>query len=488
MKKALFILSGNLSTTPRAVKSILLASSNFQCDIVVINRLEKWFEQDKELIKKHNLKVTFLNLGRRPLMNWLLATAIEKTSQHLYKFFKVNLSINANASNKSSTFIWHFLKGKDYSNYSIIFGFGAGSLYPAFKLSQNWQIPFTFDVEDYHPGESIKQDAKNEQARREYLMKTLLPKAAALTSASPLIGDYTLKLIGGHPNHRVILNSFPQDEFIPPTHIPLCGTSLRFDSELITQKPELKLVWFSQKISFGRGLEQLFEALSTITHEQNLQESSHRHEPLTSNFELPTLNPEPLTSNVEPKTSNLSPIPYPLSPIPYPLKPKTYNLKLTLIGDLDPEFEKAILIKYSSLLTTHYSLLIKPPLTQPALHAELSNHDVGLALEFDSSDLNRQLCLTNKIIAYAQSGIYILATDTPAQKQFMAEDPERGLVCGQTPAAMKEALMELLNKKASIQGSGLIRFEKGRELAWEKEGEKLISLCKTIIKKTKNQL
>lgn len=497
MKKALFILSGNISTTPRALKAILLAKEHYQFDLVIVNRGGSWLEKDKEIEKKHNLNVAYLNLGRKPFFNWLMATFVQILSKYAWFLINPNIYTAANASNKSSIVLWQYLKSKNYSGYSVIFGYSSGSLYPAFKLSQKWRIPFIFDVEDYHPGEFIRHDAQNEKARREFLMKTLLPKATAITSASPLIGEYTLNLIGGHPNHTVILNSFPKSEFTLPTHIPLCGTPLRFDSQL-------KLVWFSQKISFGRGLEQLFEALATLTHEQNLQEPSLRHQPQTSNFELPTSNIEPIpfhgtplrceTSNqnpipyiLSPKTYPLNPIPYPLKPIPYILNPKTYNLNLTLIGDLDPKFNQQIIEPFLAQLETlkqvvlhpsfslrsSVSLKIMSPMTQSALHAELANHDVGLALEFSDTDLNRQLCLTNKILAYAQAGLYILATNTPAQSAFMAQQPHRGVVCGQTPEAMATTLSQIIENSHQIKQQAPERFEKGKDLAWEKEREKL---------------
>ena len=47
-------------------------------------------------------------------------------------------------------------------------------------------------------------------------MQYILPKAACLTTASPLIGEYTLNLIKDYQHHQVIINSFPQKEFLKP--------------------------------------------------------------------------------------------------------------------------------------------------------------------------------------------------------------------------------------------------------------------------------
>ncbi len=426
VKSFLFILSGNLSTTPRAVKSILSIKKYCGCKIVLINRMEKWKSKDKELIAKHNLDVTTINLGRNPFFLWLLATIQEKIAQKVYPLFKKNICINTSASNKSSILLWQKIKSFKKQQFDLIIGHSAGSLYPAWKACKKWNIPFIFDVEDYHPGEFIRFDAANEKLRREFLMKQLLPEAAAITFASPLIEEYTLKLIGDHPNHQIIHNSFPASEFIEPTQ----------NSKLTTHNSQLNFVWFSQKISFGRGLEQLFGALSQL---------------ITNNSQL---------------TTHLS------------------LLKITLIGDMDPDFERKIIqpLKTHNLsLTTHYSLLIKPPLSQPDLHAELANHDIGLAIE-PGKDLNNNLALSNKIIAYTQAGLYTLATDTPAQKQFIEQFQEHGIICKQTSSGILDGITQIIKNKEQIVYKNKDRFNNAKRLCWETEEGKIKELIEGVVK------
>jgi len=411
MKKVLFILSGNLSTTPRALKSILSISEHYDCHILAVNRLDKWFAQDQALIQKHQLKVTFLHLGRKPFTQWFLATLIVKGSQLFYNFFKNNLWVNANASNKSSALLWQYLRRNRSANYSLILGHGAGALFPAWWLAGQLDIPFILDVEDYHPGEYISSDAVNEKQRREFLMKKLLPQTAVLTTASPLIGKYTLDLIGGHSAHQVVLNSFPRSEFISPKQERL---------------GPLSLVWFSQKISFGRGLEQLFEALKMMDDSCN---------------------------------------------------PNNSAISITLIGDLDLSFEEEVISPFQKSLVGG-CLTVLTPMAQKDLHASLVNYDVGLALEI-GKDLNNEIAISNKIMAYAQAGLFILATDTLAQTQFISENPEMGSCTGQNPKALKESLMQLQENVEMIRAGKSNRFESARTFAWEHESEKLLYLLKT---------
>ncbi|MBR8535734.1 hypothetical protein KDU71_09220 [Carboxylicivirga sediminis] len=447
----LFLTSNNLATNPRLFKEIRLAQElNHQCTLIqfkmgnwsdkktdeLINRLIENNTQDatNQIITSSpsasghaNPQIINLNATQTNKLTWLKWGLMEKVAQKVYALFRHNLYFNALASSRRSMQINQAVKQLAIKP-DIICAHNLATLYPAYSIGKKWDIPFVFDVEDYHPGEFIRFDAKNEKSRREFLMKTLLPKSAALTSASPLIGDYTLQLIGGHPNHQVVLNSFPQNDFVfpkPQTPSPNASGALR-------------LVWFSQKISFGRGLEQLFDALLIL---------------LSSNAPKPQ-TPNPIT--------------------------------LTLIGDLDPQFNQQIIQPFINTLNpksynlhSHLSLLIKPPLSQTSLHAELAHHTIGLALE-PGKDLNNELAISNKIMAYAQAGLYILATDTPAQKQFIEQHAGAGIVCQQSTKALADAIEQLSFECNAIHSGQQERFEQGQGLTWEEEANKIKNLWSVI--------
>lgn len=403
-KKLLFVLSGNLSTTPRALKTILSMPKEYEHDIIVINRNNLWAKKDDKIIKEYNLKVTSINLGRQPLYPWLRATFIEKFSQRVYPFFRNHLNINAFASNKSSILLWYFLNGLDENKYDFVLGFSAGSLYPTYKFSRKWNIPFLYDVEDYHPGEHILMDKQNEVRRRRFLFKKLLPEAYVLTTASPLIADYTLKLINGHSNHRIILNGFPQNEFKKPGVIEYSDCM---------NKDCLNLVWFSQKISFNRGLEQLFDAFKEMHQLKN------------------------------------------------------FSIKLTLIGEMHTAFREQVILPF---LRSANSDIIEieeiRPLSQVQLHSRLNTFDVGLALE-PGKDLNNELALSNKIMAYAQAGLFILATDTKAQVDFLKRHPDLGIICEQTRSGINEGLKNILEILTEIEKNKNKRYNIGKSMSWD---------------------
>lgn len=454
-KHIIFLTTANLPTNPRLVKELDLARQYYKVTVILF-KLGNWSDSSDQQMRNARKDVNFILLDatRQNVLYWFKWALLENISRFIRPLLPNNLFITALAHSRRSVQLKKALKR--LSKPDLIISHNLGALYPAWHTSKKWNIPFIYDIEDYDPGIYVPQTGKRYKDYSEKLIKKCLPDAKALTSASSLIGEYTLKLIGGHPNHRVVLNSFPQDEFgykgeerrqkreVKPKTLkpkphnlnPNTSKLKTQNSKHETQNPELRLIWFSQHISSGRGLEQFFKALAIL--------------------------------NTQHKTQN-----------------SKLETHITLIGHLNPQFDQQIIQPFlktqNSKLETRNSITLIPPLPQPQLHAELSNHDIGLSLEFNDTDLNRQLCLTNKIIAYAQAGLYIIATDTPAQKQFIVEDPQRGTTCGQTPEEMAKAVKEIIKQKEQIKSHQIERFEKGKKLAWEKESHKIEEIWKKII-------
>ncbi len=429
-KTFLFLTSNNLATNPRLFKEVKsVIDLNYGYSIIQF-RLGNWSDSKSDelcrSLRGAQSEIIGIEAKAKNRLNWIKWGTLERIAQKCWPLFQKNILVSSLASNRRSLQILkqaYKLKEKP----DLICAHNLAALYPAWKLSKKWNIPFFFDIEDYHPGEYIGREAKNEKSRREFLMKKLLPDAIAITSASPLIGEYTLKLIGSHSNHQVILNSFPKSEFKEPSNQQI--------NKLTNQ---LKLVWFSQKISFGRGLEQLFEALTVLYKTKYL-------------------------SNGQP-------------------------INLTIIGDMDSDFNQQVIQPFIKTLKPYdqstfqpINLTIIPPLSQLNLHKELANHNVGLALEFNNTDLNRQICLTNKIMTYAQAGIFILATNTLAQENFIRKYPQIGMVCGQSAEQIKEGILKCISTYNSFTDLGEETKEIRDGLSWENENKKLVDVWhKTI--------
>ncbi len=139
---------------------------------------------------------------------------------------------------------------------------------------------------------------------------------------------------------------------------------------------------------------------------------------------------------------------------------KLYPLvELHLIGNLKPGFEQLC-------LKNKTGIILHKPLPQKELHAFLSMFDIGLAIDIPV-DRNRELALTNKIIAYAQAGLFIAATHTPAQDQFLINSELFFLQFGQSVTEVEAAFRTLGIKKQEIRESKKMAFKQGRVYDWE---------------------
>jgi glycosyltransferase involved in cell wall biosynthesis len=133
-------------------------------------------------------------------------------------------------------------------------------------------------------------------------------------------------------------------------------------------KKNLKLFWFSQNIGKDRGLEEVISSLA-------YQEDVELH---LLGFSIPPI--------------------------------KEYFRKLSEQNSFRPE-------------NIHYY----SPIPSNEIIKFASQFDIGLATE-TGIPLNRDICLTNKIFTYIQSGLAIIASDTSAQKWLLESYPKMGFI------------------------------------------------------------
>jgi glycosyltransferase involved in cell wall biosynthesis len=408
MGRLLFLTTANLPSNPRLVKEVDLLQKDNHI-VVICFKLGNWSDviNGQMVLERKQLQFIELDATQGSFISWAIGALLEKTSRILWPFFKSSIFLTTLAHSRRSLMLIKEAKKIKLKPEKII-AHNLGALFPAFHLAQRWKIPFHYDIEDFDPGIIVPEVGIEYKHYSETLLKKCLPFAESLTSASPLIGKFTLDLIGGHQNHTLILNSFPSNEFRSPN------------------KPKndiLKLVWFSQRISFGRGLEQLFEACITL---QNRAENK----------------------------------------IGFKNK-----ISITLIGELDFNFERQIIRPATKQLDS-VSINVLPALKQKELHFSLADYNIGLALEV-GKDLNNNLAISNKIMAYAQAGLYILATNTQAQAQFIKDEPIRGMLCGQTAEDISLAIESLIAYEQNVKLEASLRYLNGRNIAWEKECQKI---------------
>lgn len=193
----------------------------------------------------------------------------------------------------------------------------------------------------------------------------------------------------------------------------------------------LSLYWFSQTIGEGRGIEQVIEALNLL--DRN-------------------------------------------------------DIELHLRGEVNQE-TIAYFLSLAKTQNVKQSLFFHPLVSNKELSFRTAEHDIGLALELKET-VNRDLCITNKIFQYINTGLAILASDTTAQKWLMENHNEIGFLIDIQNIKDFAQKIELLasSKQNSIDNTLLENYKKEAKkfsetkYNWNIEGQKFIQ----ILEKTLN--
>ncbi|QNA45006.1 glycosyltransferase family protein [Lacibacter sediminis] len=389
MKRMLFITSTNLAANPRLVKELSLAIDAGYDTTVVQFSVGNWSDGLTTALQQRFQNTAFISLSalRSPFFPWLWSSLLQKFYNSLPVSFLTTEMLSI-VTGKRSWILLRFLK-KVSQSYDWVIAHNPGAFYPAYVYSQRSGAKLGIDVEDYHPGETTFPKQQQQMLR---LMQLLLPKATYCSYAAPLIAAEVQKNIPGMLNKQlVLLNGFLASEFIAP--------------ELQTGN-RLKLVWFSQNIDSGRGLEEVIPAVN----------------------ELHSL------------------------------------VELHLIGYLQPQFAEMH-------LKNRNGIVLHDPMPQHELHTFLATCDVGLATDVPVNK-NRELALTNKILAYAQAGLYILSFPVQAQLDFLKTYQLHYSIMNNSCAAIVPVLTSL--NKDFINAAKAEQFTIGMQFDWKKLGRPLV--------------
>lgn len=399
LMRLLFISTHNFATNPRLVKEITLAiENNFEVSVLCCS-FDNWSKKNNEEIKRNLLPhITYYEIpgNRKPFYPWLLSSYWFSLSKIMLWFSPINDRLLSLSSNKRSWLLLREIK-KIKEKIDLVVAHNPGSFYPAMKFAKKRKIPFGVDLEDYHPGET--NDEKESQYLKS-LLKSVLPKATYIIAASPMILEETQKVDGQFPcKTGIVLNFFSGREFVGPVNS-------NFD--------KLKLVWFSQNISFNRGLEQVIPAMKN-----------------------------------------------------------NQGIELHLYGNCNDQFKK-------EWIQGIENIFIHDSLPQIELHQFLSIYDVGLAME-PGKDLNNELAVSNKILAYFQAGLYIVASKTKAQQKFIEDYPGCGELVLPDIIYLKKVFEKLFDGKDMIRHTAPLRYENAKKNSWETESQKLLKMWRQVL-------
>lgn len=391
MKQLLFLTSTNLASNPRLVKELQLALTQGYKASVVEFRLGNWSDSMTDELKLQfaGVKFTELSALRKPFLPWFMSTVTQKICSFLPLDMMNTEMLSAVAGKRSVLLLQHLKTVRE--NYDWIIAHNPAAFYPAYWYAKKTGAALGIDVEDYHPGET--NDVKAGTIMKK-LMQRVLPFASYCSYAAPLIAAEVKKDIPKMNNQQLsILNGFDANEFLEPVD---------------HGRTALQLVWFSQNIDAGRGLEHIIPVVNEL----------------------------------------------------YP------EVELHLIGNLKQDFDQ-------HFLQNKTGIHIHRPMPQKELHQFLADCDVGLATDIPVNR-NRDIALTNKIIAYAQAGLFIVAFNTEAQKDFLLNNNLESRIVINTEGEISKVLLDIKNE--DITNGKQNRFNKGKAFGWHQLSEPLMQV------------
>lgn len=268
-----------------------------------------------------------------------------------------------------------------------------------------------FDIEDWHSRDGLPAAQKVfPQKLVASLERFAVNHGEFATTTSTPLSEALANAYGSKPP-TVIRNVFPQSE------------TDNIDGQSVdrTDRGTPSLIWFSQTIGRGRGLEELWEALEKIdTH-----------------------------------------------------------LQIHIRGNRRADFVSEL----ESALPNQHSLFIHKQVSHSQLLSRIAEHDIGLAIE-RSDPPSRDLTLTNKIFQYLQAGCCVIATRTAGQTHLGTQHKNAILLCDSTPEDIAAAISSLVSRPQELQDcKSAARLLADSELNWDQESEKFLNLVNKALAK-----
>jgi glycosyltransferase involved in cell wall biosynthesis len=290
----------------------------------------------------------------------------------------------------------------------LYIGHNLGALPATVKASKKHNAKSIFDFEDFHRGESHEKSYQTILVCK--VENKYMPHVDIFTAASPAITAAYKSIFPGK-DIITINNVFPMAYAIN-------------EIKVLPEKSQLKLFWFSQFIGMKRGLESVFNAISSF---------------------------------------------------------QNGEISLTLLGSCSNEMKNYFLSLASSNNLQHDQLTFLNPVEEKEIVKIASQHHIGLASEI-SHIANRDLCLTNKIFIYLLAGNAIILSDTNAQKDFLKTYSDIGVLYNQNnPSDLKHHLQQYIDQPELLHKHRLSSLHLAiKELNWDIEAVKWIHIVKKL--------
>lgn len=161
-------------------------------------------------------------------------------------------------------------------------------------------------------------------------------------------------------------------------------------------------------------------------------------------------------------------------------KQTTHPSWLTLLGQIRGGYDRELLALLPESFRSRVEFLpLVPPNELPAV---IARHDIGLALE-QSTIVNRDLTITNKILQYLNAGLAVVASGTAGQREVMAHAPGAGVIVElDRTTALAAQLDGILSDYARLAAMGrAARHAAEATYCWEREAPKLVAQVTAVL-------
>lgn len=402
LKKAVkigIVTQSHLCRNPRVVKEALsLAALGYEVAVFTSIYDKRLYEEDCRLIREYeNISLNVLSdLSRRSIPS-VVDKLLYKIGRFLVRYLKVETVLALGYGT------WRYCKAPVDFNADLYICHQELATYTGLSLIKRG-FRVAFDFEDWYSEDLLPA------ARRERPLRLLrrcesagLRQGEFCFTTSHALAE-KLASVYRCPLPKVIYNVFPFEKEV-------LQTTKKFN------KP-LKLLWFSQTIGSGRGIEHFMQLLATIN--------------------------EPL--------------------------------EFHLLGMVEAAYRQSLTI----LMPAQHSLFFHALVTTSNLPQKLAGFDIGLALESDLMH-SRDLTITNKFFQYLQSGLPIIATRTAGQVEgFAFFNP--GFLISQSPdETEKIALKKWLKDRDALAAARDRAVKAARYYCWQNESKKLQDMVFDVI-------
>ena len=150
---------------------------------------------------------------------------------------------------------------------------------------------------------------------------------------------------------------------------------------------------------------------------------------------------------------------------------------LHLLGKVGYQYKQYLLGSIKNLSSTIY---FHDPVYADELFKLAAHFDIGLASE-PKHPHNRDICLTNKLFTYIQTGLAVFASNTTAQTKFIHKYPQTASLY-QNADELAALLITHNNNRELLYTTKVNNFQLGQNtLNWEIEGKKFVAVIKNVL-------